>query len=154
MRKGIFKSYISKQYNDNNARGIINVDRHIRENTPFVGNVAYSQREYTYDNYLVELIRHTVEFIKSKSFGRTILNSVKEEVQQVVKATPNYRVGDRGKIINENRKRTIRHAYYHEYRALQQLCILILRNEKHSMEMGQVMCMESCLMLHGFGKNI
>ena len=131
MRKGIFKSYISKQYNDNNARGIINVDRHNRENTPFVGNVAYSQREYTYDNYLVELIRHTVEFIKSKSFGRTILNSVKEEVQQVVKATPNYRVGDRGKIINENRKRTIRHAYYHEYRALQQLCILILRNEKH-----------------------
>ena len=52
LRKGIFKTYVNRNYNDSNVRGRINVDRHIRLNTPFTGNIAYSQREYTYDNYL------------------------------------------------------------------------------------------------------
>lgn len=30
----------------------------------------------------------------------------------------------------------VRHAYYHEYRLLQQLCILILRNEQHQYGTG------------------
>lgn len=45
--------------------------------------------------------------------------------------TPQYKAGDRRKIIEENRKNVVRHAYYHEYRSLQQLCMLILRNEQH-----------------------
>ena len=44
MRKGIFKTYIRKQYNDMNVKGTIDIPRHISKNTPFVGNVAYSQR--------------------------------------------------------------------------------------------------------------
>lgn len=130
MRKGLFKTYIRNQYNDGNVRGSIDVARHIRENTPFVGNIAYSQREYAYDNYLIELIRHTIEYIKGKSCGRILLNSVKEEVKLVIQATPGYKAGERKKIIDTNRKNVVRHAYYHEYRALQQLCILILRNEQ------------------------
>lgn len=130
MRKGLFKTYIRNQYNDGNVRGSIDVARHIRENTPFVGNIAYSQREYAYDNYLIELIRHTIEYIKGKSCGRILLNSVKEEVKLVIQATPGYKAGERKKIIDANRKNVVRHAYYHEYRALQQLCILILRNEQ------------------------
>lgn len=131
MRKGLFKTYIRNQYNDGNVRGSIDVARHIRENTPFVGNVAYSQREYSYENYLVELIRHTIEYVKGKACGRILLNSVKEEVKLVIQMTPSYKAGDRKKIIDMNRKNVVRHAYYHEYRALQQLCILILRNEQH-----------------------
>lgn len=131
MRKGLFKTYIRNRYNDGNIRGTIDVARHIRENTPFVGNVAYSQREYAYDNYLIELIRHTIEYVKGKPSGRMLLNTIKEEVKQVIQATSNYKVGERNRIIDINRKNVVRHAYYHEYRALQQLCILILRNEQH-----------------------
>ena len=131
MRKGLFKTYIRNQYNDGNVKGSIDVARHIRKNTPFVGNIAYSKREYAYDNYLMELIRHTIEYIKGKSCGRMLLNSVKEEVTSVIGATRGYKAGNRRKIIEENKKSVVRHAYFHEYRALQQLCILILRNEQH-----------------------
>lgn len=131
MRKGLFKTYIRNRYNDGNVKGSIDVARHIRENTPFVGKIAYSQREYAYDNYLIELIRHTIEYVKGKSGGRILLNSVKEEVNLVIQATSDYKAGERKKIIDVNRKNVVRHAYYHEYRALQQLCILILGNEQH-----------------------
>ena len=131
MRKGLFKTYIKNLYNDGNVKGRIDVARHIKKNIPFIGNIAYSQREYAYDNYLIELVRHTVEYITGKPNGRTLLNSVKDEVNQVIGATSNYRAVDRQKIIDLNLKNTVRHAYYHEYRALQQLCILILRNEQH-----------------------
>ena len=130
-RKGLFKTYIRKNYNDGNVRRTINVAEHIRKNTPFIGNISYSQREYSYDNYLIELIRHTIEYIKGKNYGRMLLNSVKDEVKLVTEATPNYKAGDRRKIIEANRKNVVRRAYYHEYRALQQLCILILKNEQH-----------------------
>lgn len=107
--------------------------RHIRKNIPFFGNIAYSQREYSYDNYLMELVRHTVEYIKAKPYGSRLLKSAKDEVKLVVDSTPAYRPADRRDIIDDNKKNTIRHAYYHEYRDLQRLCILILQNEKQEM---------------------
>lgn len=137
MRKGLFKTYIRNQYNDGNVRGSIDVARHIRENTPFVGSIAYSQREYAYDNYLIELIRHTIEYVKREPCGRKLLNSVKEEVKIVEQATPGYKSDERKKIIDANRKNVVRHAYYQEYRSLQQLCILILRNEQHQYGNGK-----------------
>lgn len=136
-RKGLFKTYIRRNYNDGNVRGTIDVAAHVKKNTPFVGNISYSQREYSNDNYLIELIRHTIEYIKGKSCGRILLNSVKEEVKLVSEATPSYKVSDRRKIVEANRKNVVRHAYYHEYRALQQLCILILRNEQHQYGNGE-----------------
>lgn len=131
MRKGLFKTYTRRQYNDGNVRGSIDVARHIKKNTPFIGNIAYSQREYSYDNYLMELVRHTIEYIKGKNCGRMLLSTIKEEVDQVIQTTNGYRAGDRRKVIDSNTKNVVRHAYYHEYRSLQQLCILILRNERH-----------------------
>lgn len=136
LRKGLFKTYIRRQYNNGNVRGTIDVARHIKKNTPFTGNIAYSQREYSYDNDLMELIRHTIEFIKGRSCGRRLLETVKTEVDQVVQATTKYRAGDRKKVIDNNMKNVVRHAYYHEYRSLQRLCILILRNEQHQYGSG------------------
>ena len=47
----------------------------------------------------------------------------------------------------------VRHAYYHEYRLLQQLCILILRNEQHQYgNRDTKMYMEFYLMVHGYGE--
>ena len=136
IRKGSFKTYVRNEYNDGSVKGTINIDRHIRKNIPFVGNIAYSQREYAFDNYLMQLVRHTVEFIKRKPYGHKLLAKVKEEVQLVVDATPSYEAKDLRKILLENKKNTVRHAYYHEYRALQRLCILILQNEKTQVGLG------------------
>lgn len=136
MRKGLFKKYIRNRYNDGNVKGTIDIARHIEKNTPFVGNVAYSQREFSYDNSLMELIRHTIEFIKGKPYGNHLLVKVKDEVKLVIDATPGYEVYDRQKIIDQNKKNTVRHAYFREYLALQRLCLLILRHQKHQIGSG------------------
>ena len=136
MRKGLFKKYICRRYNDGNVSGTIDIDRHIELNTPFIGNIAYSQREFSYDNHLTELVRHTIEYIRKKPYGSPILTKAKDEVRQVISATPRYELYDRKKIIVANKKNPVRHAYFHEYRQLQQLCILILQHEKHRIGSG------------------
>ena len=136
MRKGLFKKYIRHRYNDGNVKGTIDVARHIEKNIPFVGNVAYSQREFSYDNSLMELVRHTIEFIKRKPYGKKLLIKVKDEVKLVIDATPGYKPYDRQKIIEQNKKNTVRHAYFREYLALQRLCLLILRHQRHQIGTG------------------
>ncbi len=136
MRKGIFKTYIRNEYNDSNIKGSIDIARHITKNTPFVGKIAYSQREYSYDNSLMELVRHTIEFIKQKPYGYKIVSQVKDEVKNVVAATSNYDPCNRQKVINDNKKKIVRHAYYREYRELQYLCLLILQHQKHELGFG------------------
>ena len=136
LLKGLFKTYIRNQYNDSHVAGSMDIPRHIAQNTPFVGNIAYSQREYSYDNDLTELVRHTIEFIQRKPHGRILLSKVKEEVSLVVDATNRYRVHDKQKVIAANQKTPIRHAYYREYRHLQHLCLLILQHQKHQIGTG------------------
>jgi 5-methylcytosine-specific restriction endonuclease McrBC regulatory subunit McrC len=135
-RKGVFKMYIRNEYNNGNIKGTIDVARHITQNTPFTGNVAYNQREYSHDNYLMELVRHTIEFIKKKPYGNNLLIKVKDEVKLVGDATPEYEHYNKRKIIADNKQNTVRHAYYHEYRALQHLCLLILQHQKHQIGSG------------------
>lgn len=136
MRKGIFKEYIHRKYNDENVRGTLDIARHIKRNTPFVGNVAYSRREFSYDNHLMELVRHTIEFIKRKPYGNNLLAGVNDEVKLVVKVTSCYEQCDRQKIIDANKKGVVRHAYFREYLALQRLCLLILQHRKHQIGSG------------------
>lgn len=136
MRKGLYKQYIRREYNDKNVKGTINIARHIKQNTPFVGNIAYRQREFSYDNCLMELVRHTIEFIKMKPYGKSLLVKVNDEINLIVGATPEYELFDRRRIIEQNKNNTIRHAYYREYLALQRLCLLILRYQKHQIGMG------------------
>ena len=137
MRKGIFKTYIRYKYNDANVKGYIDVARHIAKNTPFTGKVAYSQREYSCDNLLMELVRHTIEFIKKKPYGKNLLVGVKDEVKLVTDVTQKYEQYNKQKVIDMNKKNTIRHAYYRECRALQRLCLLILEHQKHSIGSGE-----------------
>lgn len=136
MRKGVYKTYIRNHYNDSKIKGIIDIPRHIAKNTPFIGNVAYSQREYSFDNALMELIRHTIEFIRQKPYGRKLFYQVKEEIEVVLAATPQYEACDRQKVINANKTNIIRHAFYKEYRELQRLCLLILQYQQHQIGFG------------------
>ena len=137
LSQGLFKKYKKFEYNDANIRGPINVNRHIRENIPFRGMVAYSTRGHSYDNEVTQLVRHTIEYIRTKEFGANILNNdqeTKDCIIQINIATQTYNVRERPQIINKN-LRPIRHPYYSAYTNLQNLCLRILRHE--SIKYGQ-----------------
>lgn len=132
MGQGLYKEYRRKHYNDSNVRGTIDICRHIQENIPFRGTIAYNTKEYCYDNSITELIRHTIEYIKTISFGYTILSSdriVEDYVRVIISYTPSYNRSERTKIINDN-IRPSNHPFYKEYTDLQKLCLLILRQEE------------------------
>lgn len=136
MRKGLYKTYIRRRYNDGNVKGTIDIARHIAKNTPFTGNIAYTQREFSYDNSLMELVRHTIEFLKKKPYGNRVLAKVRDEVRLVIQATPDFEPCDRQHIMEQNRKNPVKHAYFREYLALQRLCLLILQHQKHQIGTG------------------
>lgn len=136
IRKGFYKTYIRRRYNDGNVKGTIDIARHIKENTPFTGRIAYSQREYSFDNDLTELIRHTIEFIRKKPYGHRLLAKAKDEANLIIDATPGFEESELHKIIIRNTQNTIRHAYYREYRNLQHLCLLILQHQNHTIGTG------------------
>ncbi len=136
MRKGPFKKYIRHNYNDANVRGTVDISRHIEMNTPFIGNIAYNQREFSFDNSLMELVRHTIEFIRRKPYGSSVLFRVKDEVELITAVTPGYKFHDRDRILCQNQKSLLRHAYYKEYLALQKLCIAILGHQRHQIGYG------------------
>lgn len=133
LRKGLYKEYQRFFHNDSHVKGVIDVGNHLKRNVPLMGNIAYTTREFTYDNPLMQLIRHTIEYIKTqKSFG-ALLDSNRENMAEIVRVTPSYKLADRAKIIRGNQSKPIRHAYFHEYRKLQELCLMILNQEKHGL---------------------
>ena len=133
LRKGLYKEYQRFFHNDSHVKGVLDVGNHLKKNLPFTGNIAYTTREFTYDNPLMQLIRHTIEYIKNqKSFG-ALLDSNRENMTEITRATPAYKLADRAKIIRMNKTKPIRHAYFREYRKLQELCLMILNREKHGL---------------------
>ena len=132
MRQGLYKEYQTREYNDADIKGRIDVARHIRMNVPFAGKVAYSTREYAYDNHVTQLIRHTIEFISNHPYGGGILKNddlTKDAVSLIKDATPTYSHNERRKVVNQN-LRPLSHPYFSEYRHLQHLCMQILRYEE------------------------
>lgn len=134
MQQGMYKRYVKKEYNDSNIRGTININRHIRYNNPTNGRIAYTTREFSYDNDITQLIRHTIEYMNTTPMGRILLNSDKEVEQytrQIIQVTTLYQKGERHRVITANRT-PLSHPYYNRYKALQQICLAILRKEKMS----------------------
>ena len=134
LSQGMYKKYVYHEYNDANIRGVVDVNRHIRLNIPANGKIAYRTREFSYDNSVTQLIRHTIEFIRRKQFGKAVLHNDPDTegcVQQIIQATPTFQPQQRQSIINEN-LRPVVHPYYTKYAALQNLCLRILRYEKLS----------------------
>lgn len=132
MRQGVYREYQNYRHNDVNLRGTIDIGRHISRNIPFIGNIAYSTREHSHDNNMTELVRHTIEFMKTKKYGQAVLNIDRETIENVntiVEHTPLYNKGERNSVISKNlRMKT--HPYYTEYKPLQTLCLQILRMEE------------------------
>lgn len=132
LQQGIFKEYQGRSYNDANVKGSIDVNRQVRSNIPFAGKIAYRTREFSRDNHVTQLIRHTIEYIQSHPFGQNILHideDTKMYVQQIIDTTPSYDRNRRWGIMNEN-ERSVKHPFYSEYTNLQKICLQILRHEK------------------------
>ena len=133
LRKGLYKEYQRFFHNDSHVKGVLDVGMHLKKNVPFMGSIAYTTREFTYDNPLMQLIRHTIEYIKNqKGFG-VLLDSNRENMTEITRVTPAYKLANRAKIIRINEIKPIRHAYFREYRKLQELCLMILSREKHGL---------------------
>jgi len=132
INQGVYKKYIANKYNDTNVRGVIDINRHIRLDEPFSGKVAYTTREYSYDNDVTQLIRHAIEFIRKHKGGGDILNidsETQEAVSQIISATPSYVSNEVQTVINKN-LRPVVHPYYSEYTPLQRICLQILRHDE------------------------
>lgn len=133
LRKGLYKEYQRFSHNDSHVKGVIDVGNHLKKNLLFTGNIAYTTREFTYDNSLIQLIRHTIEYIKTqKSFG-VMLDNNRETIAEVTRVTSAYKLADCAKFIRINKTKPLRHAYFREYRKLQELCLMILNREKNGL---------------------
>ena len=136
MRKGLYKEYQRFSHNDSHIKGVIDVRNHLKKNLPFTGNIAYTTREFTFDNPIMQLIRHTIEYMKNqRSIGGVLDNLLtsRENISEIIRVTPSYKLADRAKIIRLNQTKPLRHAYFREYRKLQELCLMILNREKHGL---------------------
>ena len=132
VSQGLYREYCTREYNDANVRGPIDVSRHIRRNIPFNGRIAYRTREYAYDNHVTQLIRHAIEYIRQHPFASAILSAdgaMRDAVAAIVAATPSYVAGNRQKVIGQN-LRPARHPYFTEYLPLQRLCMNILQHRR------------------------
>lgn len=132
LTQGIYKEYQRNEYNDANIRGTINISRHLKMNMLFNGRIVYRTREFSHDNHVTELIRHTIDYIGKTKIGKALLENDAEtrtSVAQIIFATPRYNKQDREKIIKSNLK-VISHPYYFRYAPLQKLCLRILRHDK------------------------
>ncbi len=131
--QGIYKAYKKEAYNDLNVKGTIDIKRHLLRNIPFMGKIAYTTREHSYNNNLTQLIRHTIEHIYTHPLGSGVLtgdNEVRDIVSKFKFVTnKTYNRNEKQKIITVNLK-PVSHPYFTEYAALQKICLKILRHEK------------------------
>ena len=103
--QGLVRKYKTFKNNDANIKGVVDVTRHIQNNIPFNGRVAYNNRNYTTDNSMTELIRHTIELIKTKPNGNFVLTSdyeMIECVRTIQENTPSYSKNDLSKLVSQN----------------------------------------------------
>lgn len=131
MKQGVFKMYRTLERNDSKINGTIDISRHIRSNIPFKGTIAYHTREFSFDNPVTQLIRHTIEYLKTSPIGRSLLTGKEtlNNVRIIIDNTSSYCTSERCKVIASNRK-TLHHPYFTKYSVLQKLCISILQHEE------------------------
>jgi len=134
LSQGLYKEYVHKKYNNMNLRGSIDIKRHIRQNIPFQGKIAYNTREHSYNNRITQLIRHTIEYITRSHFGKSLLNSsmeIRENISQIEYLTHDFHHSNRRSIIQECHDK-ISNPYWVDYENLRKLCLKILNQDKLS----------------------
>ena len=132
LSQGLYKEYQTRFYNDSNVRGVVDVNAHIRRNIPANGRIAYRTREYCFDNPVMQLVRHTIEYLRASSIFKNVLScseEMKEAVGRIEGATPSYNRMERSKILSKTVK-PIKSPYFFKYCSLQKICRMILLREK------------------------
>lgn len=140
--KGYYKTYRSFEKNDDKIKGSINVTRHIKLNMGQTnGQIAYSYRENTINNFLNHLIVAAYHHLKSKYhelvsdyFDSNI--ELKKTIDYLSNAT-GFSSENKNYLVNRNR-RPISHPYYIEYEGLRVTCLKILRDEGISIFDGEL----------------
>lgn len=130
--QGIFKAYQYKQYNDANINGRMDIDRQIKYNLPFQGKVAYSNKELSSNNPVMQLIRHTIDYIIVKGYQKLLYtdNTIVSAIHTIETLTPDFSRANRMQVIAASKR--IVHPFYTEYEPLRKLCLQILRSESLS----------------------
>ena len=129
LRQGLYKEYVWKTYNDANVKGRIDINRHVKKNVPFQGNIAYAMREHAFDNKITQLIRHTIEFIQEReAFNVFSDTGILQNINLIRQITPAYHRHNRSRIKHQN-LRPMNHPFFSEYEPLRRVCIEILNYE-------------------------
>lgn len=129
LQKGVYREYQTRERNDSNLRGNINFARHVRQNFPFAGKIAYRSREHDSENALSLLIRHTIEFLRKNFIFSRLLHfdkGTEDAVKQIVAGTPNFNPAHKDRVIAKNLRPRV-HPFFLEYEHLQKICLKILR---------------------------
>ncbi|MDD6400440.1 MAG: hypothetical protein PUG10_02365 [Lachnospiraceae bacterium] len=130
-KKGIFRQYITYEKNDSHPKGRIDIDRHKKLNPLFNGKIAYSNREYTIDNYINQLILTAFQFLKEEDsfFIKSLLkqydtvNQYFAELRNVITPVNKHHcVG----LLNRTSKK-IQHSYYKEWEDVRRTAVLIIK---------------------------
>lgn len=131
--QGLFKVYRRYRHNDYDFRGTLDVARHIRLNTPFLGKTAYTTREFSYDNEILCLIRQTIGFVQLKYeslwTSYQSANPLLMEIERVIEeATPSFRMNcDYSSSVQCCSE--ITHPLLRDYEQVRRICRSILRGE-------------------------
>lgn len=132
LAKGVYKEYLQHTYNDAHVKGPVDIARHLKQNLPFIGKIAYQTREFSYDNKMNQLIRHTIEKVKQQY--AFVLDKHDQRLQKNIRTiehyTSSYTPSAKNEILQSNTLNPIRQSYYEAYASLQQLCLQILNNQK------------------------
>lgn len=133
LKKGVLKLYQRKDYNNYNFSGNIDFERHLKQNTPFMGKIAYSKREYSYDNPIMWLVIHTYGVIKARystSWNAiyekdiTIRNGLKMITENALSYRPTMNI-----LSNKEVHKEITHPFYKEYEELRKISLAIIRKD-------------------------
>ena len=127
---GLYKEYDRIEYNDYNFKGALDINRHIKLNTPFMGKTAYKVREYTYDNEILCLMRQVMDYIKCNHcevWGEYLNNEpiLNEIVEVIYNATTSFKMNFNYADTIKCR-REITHPMFQNYEDARKLAIMIL----------------------------
>ena len=114
---GLYRQYKEFRCNDLNFKGRLDLSRHIRENMPVGGRIAYVKREITFDTPLNHLFRFVVALIEKRwpmLLERNI--EAKRMISELKVNTPSWSSMSLVKTLQERECReSVRHPFFAQY---------------------------------------
>lgn len=114
---GLYRQYKEFRCNDLNFKGRLNLSRHIRENMPIGGRIAYVKREITFDTPLNHLFRFVVALIEKRwpmLLERNI--EAKRMISELKVNSPSWSSMSLVKTLQERECReSVRHPFFAQY---------------------------------------